>query len=172
MTGPDSLRQVAQSRAPWSVWWGIVFLFALFGLIVLAVIGPSPRGDHYEQIRAKRRLEILQATREDAKSLNNYAWIDKNKGKVRIPIERAMQLAATELAQKKPAAAGPIALPPPAAPASPAPSAAPAAPAAANNRPKAQPGVTTMPPASPAVPSAQPALSPAGTPISVPGKTP
>jgi hypothetical protein len=172
MSETDSLRQIAQSRAPWSVWWGIVFLFALFGVIVLALIGPSPRGDHYEQFRAKKRLEILQATREDAKSLNTYAWIDKNKGKVRIPIERAMQLAATELAQKKPAAAGPIALPSPAAQTSPAPSAATATPAAANNRPKAQPGATAMPQASPAVPSEQPALSPAGTPIPVPGKTP
>lgn len=159
MTDTDSLRQIAQSRAPWSAWFGIVFLFALFGMIVLALIGPSPRGDRYEQIRAKKRLEILQTAREEAKVLNTYGWVDKSKGTVRIPIERAMQLAATELAQKKPAAAGPIALPQPPAQASPVPAAA--------------------PPASPAVPSGKPAVtpaasapSPAGTPTPVPGKTP
>ena len=92
----------------------------------LAVIGPSPRGDNYEQTRAKKRFDILkQAREEDAKALNGYAWIDKAKGTVRIPIDRAMQLAATELAQKKPAPAGPIALAQP-APAAPAASATPA----------------------------------------------
>src|SRR4051812_33975830 len=116
MTDTESLRQVAQGRAPFSTWLGIVLLFAVFAVIVLALIGPSPRGNNYEEIRAKKRLEVVKAAREeDAKALGGYAWADKAKGTVRIPIERAMQLTATELAQKKPAAAGAIALttPPP-----------------------------------------------------------
>src|SRR6266516_4014855 len=129
MADVESIRQIAHSRAPLSTWLGIVLLFALFGVIVLAVIGPLPRGTDYEETRAKKRIENLKTAREDAeKALNSYAWIDKNKGVVRIPISRAMELTVAELAQKKPAPAGPIATP--AAETSPA-AAAPAAPAAA-----------------------------------------
>src|SRR5437870_2961848 len=82
-------------------------------------------------------MENLKTSREDAdKALNTYAWIDKNKGVVRIPIRRAMELTIAQLAQQKPAAAGPIAAPasaeatagkPEAQAASPAPAAQPAA---------------------------------------------
>src|SRR5882724_1582159 len=106
MTDAESIRQVARARAPFSAWLGIVLLFVLFGVIVLAVIGPAPRGDTYEQKRAKAREEKLKVAREeDAKALGSYAWIDKSKGTARIPIERAMELTVTELAQKRPAAA-------------------------------------------------------------------
>jgi hypothetical protein len=89
-----------------------VCLFVLFGLIVLAVIGPSPRGSDYEQTRAQKRMERLKTLREETeKELTTYAWVDKNKGVARIPIDRAMELTVAELAQKKPAPAGPIATP-------------------------------------------------------------
>ena len=193
MADAESLRQVAQSRAPFSAWLGIMFLFALFGVIVLAIIGPSPRGDNYEQTRAKKRFEILKTEREeDTKALTTYAWIDKTKGSVRIPIERAMQLTAAELAQKKPAPANPIAAPATpesATPAGPGPVApAPSPTAAAKPTPKAtsvagpqsenrgQPAAAANPPAAPPGTqpggSATPVQSPAGTPLPVPGKTP
>jgi hypothetical protein len=152
MADAESIRQVAQSRAPFSTWLGVVLLFALFGVIVLAVIGPAPRGDDYEQKRAKAREEKLKTVREeDAKALTSYAWIDKNKGVARIPVARAMELTVAELAQKKPEPAGPIATPEPAAP-----------------------GATTGAPAAPAAPSASPApaQSPPGSPTPVPAKTP
>ena len=192
MADAESLRQVAQSRAPFSAWLGIMFLFALFGVIVLAIIGPSPRGDNYEQTRAKKRFEILKTEREeDTKALTTYAWIDKTKGSVRIPIERAMQLTAAELAQKKPAPANPIAAPAtpaPAAPAGPGPAATAAPSPSVKSTPKAtsvagpesenrgQPAAAANPPAAP--PGTQPGAaatpvqSPAGTPLTVPGKTP
>jgi uncharacterized protein (DUF58 family) len=112
MAGTESLRQVAHARAPWSVWFGIVLLFALFGLIVLAIIGPSQRGSDYEEVRAKKRVENLKTVREEAdKALTTYGWIDKDKGVARIPIERAMELTVADLAKQKPAPAGPIATP-------------------------------------------------------------
>ena len=112
MAGTESLRQVAHARASWSVWFGIVLLFALFGVIVLAIIGPAPRGSDYEEGRAKKRVENLKTVREEAdKALTTYGWIDKSKGVARIPIERAMELTVAELAKQKPAAAGPIATP-------------------------------------------------------------
>ena len=112
MSDTESLRQVALGRAPWSVWFGIVLLFALFGVIVLAIIGPAPRGSDFEEVRAKKRVENLKTVREEAdKALTTYGWIDKTKGVARIPIERAVELTVAELAKQKPAPAGPIATP-------------------------------------------------------------
>ncbi len=69
------------------------------------------------------RVDKLKAVREEASAaLQGYAWVDKAKGTVRVPIQRAMELTVAELAQKKPVPANPIA---PEVP--PVPSAAPAA---------------------------------------------
>jgi len=153
MTDTESLRQVVHARAPWSTWFGIVLLFALFGVIVLAIIGPTPRGSDYEETRAKKRMENLKTLREEAdKALATYGWLDKNKGVARIPIERAMELTVADLAKQKPAPAGPIAAPEAQATAGATASPAPASPAPAGS---AQPG------ASPAAsPSAQAPASP------------
>jgi hypothetical protein len=128
MAETQSAHTIAYTRAPFSTWLGIVCLFVLFGLIVLAVIGPSPRTSDYEETRAKKRMERLKTLHEESqKELTTYAWVDKNKGVARIPIDRAMELTVADLAKKKPAPAGPIAAP--AAPAPPAgASPAPAAP--------------------------------------------
>ena len=112
MAETQSAHSIAYSRAPFSTWLGIVCLFVLFGLIVLAVIGPSPRTSDYEETRAKKRMEKLKTLREETqKDLTTYAWVDKNKGVARIPIDRAMEVTVADLAQKKPAPAGPIATP-------------------------------------------------------------
>jgi len=182
-----------QSPAPFSTWVGVVLLFALFGVIVVAVIGPTPRGDNYEQMRAEARAKKLKDARdEDTKTLTSYAWVDKNKGTVRLPIDRAMELTVADLANKKPAPAYAIAAPESsAAPggavsASPAPSASPQSsgtpkptsvagrnseargqPAAAVNppavQPGTQPGASATPAAAPKSSGAPPAASPSGT---------
>ena len=168
MADPESLRQVVHSRAPLSTWFGIVLLFALFGVIVLAVIGPAPRGSVYEETRAKKRMENLKASRDDAtKALTTYGWIDKNKGVARIPITRAMELTIAQLAQQKPAPAGPIATPEPQAPpasASPAPAGSPQPGAA-----RASVSHPAQAPASPPPPTGQ---SSPGSPSPAPAKTP
>jgi hypothetical protein len=173
MADTDSLRQVAQSRASLSTWVGIVLLFALFGIIVLAIIGPAPRGSSYEETRAKKRVETLKTTRDEAtKTLTTYGWIDKNKGTAHIPIDRAMELTVAELAQKKPAPAGPIAAPEaqsPAAPASPAPASP--APAGSPQSSPAQPGVSPSARA-PASPPPQAPQSLSGSHSPEPAKTP
>jgi hypothetical protein len=202
MADVASIRQRVQSRAPFSTWLGVVLLFSLFGVIVLAVIGPSPRGDDYEQKRAKAREEKLKTAREeDTKALNTYGWIDKNKGVARIPVAQAMELTIAELAQKKPAPAGPIATPESAASPALAGTAAPSPVASAAPQPsgtpkptsvagpssesRGQPAAAIIPPpvppgtqpggsASPAVSPARAAATPGGSaqPSPVPGKTP
>ena len=151
MADPDAIRQIAHSRAPLGAWLGIVLLFALFGLIVLTIIGPSPRGSDFEESRAKKRVENLKTLREEAdKDLKTYAWVDKNKGVTRIPIARAMELTVADLAKQKPAPAGPITTPEPQATASPAS----ASPAPAGASPAASPPRTQSSPAASASPGA------------------
>jgi len=121
-----------QSRTPFSTWFGVVLLFVLFGVIAVVIVGPAPRGDTFEKMRAENRMKKLKDARDqDEKALNGYAWVDKNKGTVRLPIDRAMELTVADLANKKPAPAGPIATP--------AASAAPGGAAAASPAPTASP---------------------------------
>src|SRR5713226_8910439 len=178
-----------QSRVPFSTWVGVVLLFALFGAIVVAVIGPAPRGDTYEKMRAEARAKKLKDMRdEDGKALTAYAWVDKNKGTVRLPIDRAMELTVADLASKKPAPAYAIAAPESsaapggAAAATPAPSASPEANgtpkptsvAGQNSEARGQPAAAVNPPAlqpstQPGA-SASPAASPAASPSVSPGQ--
>jgi hypothetical protein len=165
MAETQSAHSIAYSRAPLSTWLGIVCLFLLFGLIVLAIIGPSPRTSDYEEARAKKRIEKLKALREEnQKELTTYTWLDKNKGVARIPIDRAMELTVADLAQKKPAPAGPIATPASAEaaagkPAQGAPASASASPAAFQQPGAAQPAQSSAPAGSPTGPSPAPGAS-------------
>ena len=165
MADIPSARSIAYTRAPFSTWLGIVCLFGLFGLIVLAVIGPSPRTSDYEEARAKKRMEKLKALHEETqKDLTTYAWVDKNKGVARIPVDRAMEVTVADLAQKKPAPAGPIATPASAEAtagkpaAQTAPAGASPAPASSRQPGTAQPAQSSAPAGSPA---GQGAASPA-----------
>ena len=171
MADTQSAHTIAYSRAPFSTWLGIVCLFVLFGLIVLAVIGPSPRTSDYEETRAKKRMEKLKALHEETqKDLTTYAWVDKNKGVARIPIDLAMEVTVADLAQKKPAPAGPIATPPaqtapagasPAAPQGTAVSSSPAEGAAKAGPPSS--GAASPPPATQQSPPAPASPAPATT---------
>src|SRR5260370_16932763 len=115
----DSEQIRTLSPAPCSTWVGVVLLLALVGAIGVAVVGPSPRGDTYEQMRAEARAKKLKDARdEDAKALTTYAWVDKNKGTVRLPINRAMELTVADLANTNPPPA--YATPPPQSSAPPA----------------------------------------------------
>jgi hypothetical protein len=55
---------------------------------------PRLRPNPIDQTTAVEELEELRA-REDA-ILNNYGWVDREAGIVRIPIERAMELVVEE----------------------------------------------------------------------------
>ena len=154
MADIESSRRIDYSPAPFSTWLGIVCLFVLFGVIVLAVVGPLPRGTDYEETRAKKRIEQLKTLREEnQKELTTYAWADKNKGVARIPIDRAMELTVADLAQKKPAPAGPIATP-----------TAQTTPAGVSPAPAAPQGATSPSPAAQQSPSVPTSPVPATTP--------
>ncbi|MBA2432181.1 MAG: hypothetical protein H0V56_08710 [Chthoniobacterales bacterium] len=160
---------IRESRPTFTAWIGVVLLFCVFGLITLVVMAAMPRGDRYEQKRGEARAERLKTAREEAdKSLHEYAWVDKEKGVARVPIQRAMELAIAELAQKQPAPAGAIA--PGAdqpglqvtAPGVPAPAPAPGADPEATPKATAVTGPDSMHGAEPAA-AAQPPGAPPGT---------
>ncbi len=158
MAAPIPVPNFARTPTPFVAWVGVILLFVLFGLAVGVLIGLSPRGDNYEAKRAQARAEKWKTAHDDAmKDLHSYAWVDKDKGVARIPIERAMELTLAQLAQKKPAPANPIATPSPAAGVSPGASAD----SLATQTGAAQPSAT---------PSAGPSASVTPKPTSIEGK--
>jgi hypothetical protein len=124
----ELMKAAAHSRPLWLVLAGGFLLLLLFVIAVrlLTALAPAPQEDAARAAERTKAHQELEA--ENAKKLQNYAWVDKAKGTVQIPIERAMELAMAELNSKKPTAAGPIATPAPSPAASPAASPAPAAP--------------------------------------------
>jgi hypothetical protein len=98
-----------QPRSTFGTWLGIVLLFAIFGVFVWVVMGAMPRGDNYERKRSEARVEKLKTAREEYKKASEgYGWVDKEKGVARIPVQRAMEVAMADLAQRKPMPANPI----------------------------------------------------------------
>ena len=75
---------------------GVLGTFLLVALLVLAMrhyTRPAPVGAN----RVEERFKFLQDQRAaDAKALNEYDWTDKEKGIVRLPVQRAMELTLQE----------------------------------------------------------------------------
>lgn len=114
----------------WPVFLGslvLVLLFAILAKLFLASTGPVPDEDAARAAERSKALEELNA--ENKQKLETYAWADKAKGTVQMPIQQAMEMTIRELNSREPAPAGPInALAPAAAPSTDAaPAAAPAA---------------------------------------------
>jgi hypothetical protein len=90
--------------------------------------------------REQRLKNLADLAVENQKTLASYHWVDKEKGIVGVPIDRAMELEIADLSAKHPHAAGPITLPAPSP--TPAPSGSPAqkpAPSPATSQPSASP---------------------------------
>lgn len=104
--------------------WGILG-FTLFGAACVFLLRWGGNFETVEAERGRQRLETrLTLQKDDQTRLNSYGWVDKNKGIVHVPIERALALEFSAL-KNKPVKAGPAIPPPPAV--APAPAPAPAA---------------------------------------------
>jgi hypothetical protein len=121
------MKAAAQPKPLWIVLAGGFALLLLFVLAVrlLTELAPAPDVDAARAAERAKAHDELQA--ENTKKLQDYAWVDKAKGTVQVPIERAMELTIAELNSKGPTPAGPIATPAPSPAASPAASPSPAA---------------------------------------------
>src|SRR5437879_8928103 len=75
---------------------GIFGTFLIVAMLVLAMrhyTQPAPVGAK----RVEERYKFLQDQRAaDAKAINEYDWVDKDKGIVRLPIQRAVELTLQE----------------------------------------------------------------------------
>src|SRR6516164_7440123 len=105
----------------------VVMILLFVGLVALLVEQRKHVQTHDEAQKEQRLKNLAELNAENEKILTQYHWVDKAKGVVGIPIDRAMNLVLTELQSIQPHAAGPIATPPPAASPSPGASPTPAA---------------------------------------------
>ncbi len=91
----------------------LVVLLAFVGLVWFVTYERKVIASHDAQRRDLRLKNLDDLTVENQKILTNYRWIDKGKGIVAIPIERAMELVIPDLSANHPHAAGPITPPVP-----------------------------------------------------------
>ncbi|MBK8177683.1 MAG: hypothetical protein IPK67_02000 [Planctomycetes bacterium] len=87
--------------APPTLIAGAVVLVAASALVLLLV--PALQARRVEELKAQRGwtstpAETTQTKASQAARIASYAWIDREKGVVAIPIERAMELVAGEAA--------------------------------------------------------------------------
>ncbi|HZC36680.1 MAG TPA: hypothetical protein VE242_13745 [Chthoniobacterales bacterium] len=116
----------------------LVVLLVFAGMVWFVTYQRQLTASFDHQRRDERLKNLSDLNAENQKVLTSYRWIDKGKGIVGIPIDRAMQLEVADLAATRPHAAGPITLTVP----SPSPSAAQkpvSSPAPASNQPPPNP---------------------------------
>jgi hypothetical protein len=121
------MESAAQPTTLWRVIAGGMILLLVFVLVVRLLTDLAPIPDEDAERAAERAKAYADLQAENAKKLEAYAWVDKAKGTVQIPIARAMELAIVELNSRQPAPAGPIATPAPSPEVSPAASPSPTA---------------------------------------------
>jgi hypothetical protein len=127
----------------------LVLLFCGLAWFVIQERDAIPTPDDVQKEKRVKNLADLNTANE--KVLTEYRWVDKPKGIIGIPIERAMGLILADLQTNKPHPAGPLTTPATAGQA-PSPTPAPAQPASV--QPAAPQPAATKPPA-----PAQPAPS-------------
>jgi hypothetical protein len=94
----------------------LVMILLFVGLAIFLVSQRENIPTVDEQTAEVRLKNLAELNAENQRILTQYHWVDKNKGVVGIPINRAMDLVTAQLQANKPHAAGPI-NPPAAAPA-------------------------------------------------------
>lgn len=76
--------------------------FAIFVVILLVAYLPNkaaPAGDGVKT-PAERKAALAELRGKEHTTATTYAWVDKDKGVVRLPIERAVELTIQEHAKK------------------------------------------------------------------------
>src|ERR1700730_2358509 len=87
----------------------MVLLFCGFVFFLVSQGQSIPK---VEEVKAQGRLKNLaDLNSENQKVLTQYRWVDKSKGVVGVPIDRAMELVVADFQLNKPHPSGPVALP-------------------------------------------------------------
>lgn len=97
---PTTETTTPRTKSIWPMFVGGLVMFAFFAVAGQWLLTVGNRGLLDEEtIRAKERRDILVKVKLDnADLLSGYAWIDRAKGTVRIPLDRAVELTTATLA--------------------------------------------------------------------------
>ena len=94
--------------------WAMLLLLLFWGATIWLTGWQGGDADPEEGQRAELRTKTLAELRADnARKLESYAWLDRAKGTVQIPIAEAMKLVLADINKARPRAAYPVATPAP-----------------------------------------------------------
>ena len=92
--------------------WAMLMILLFLGATLWLTGWQGGDADPEEVQRAELRIKTLAELRADnAKKLESYAWVDRAKGSVQIPIGEAMKLVLADINKTQPQAAYPVAKP-------------------------------------------------------------
>jgi hypothetical protein len=76
--------------------------FAIFGLILLVAYLPKKVESVGDGVKTpeQRKAALAELHGKEQTAASTYAWVDKEKGVVRLPIDRAVELVIQEHAKK------------------------------------------------------------------------
>ncbi len=107
-TDPTTLRRHFSARRALTILAG----FALFVVLVQLVRQPMapvqievsqvPEEERWKFDAAARARRLADLRAREAREATTYGWVDQAQGVVRLPIDRAMELTARELAAPRP----------------------------------------------------------------------
>ncbi|MEI6338370.1 MAG: hypothetical protein WCQ57_07280 [Verrucomicrobiota bacterium] len=110
--------QTPDSHKPsfWPVLLGGIALVLVFAFAVKILMASTPALPEEDAARAVERAKArVDLEAENKMKLETYAWTDKAKGAVQIPITQAMELTVAAAQGRQPQPAGPVATPVPVA---------------------------------------------------------
>jgi len=94
-------------NTPLIIIYGMIFAVLIFVAVVVmnGFFHQMQSAEQHRKYYAQQPQELLDIRSQQQLRLEGYSWVDQPGGMVRIPIERAMQLTAAELAAQQRAAA-------------------------------------------------------------------
>ncbi len=108
--GPEQLERLQKEgfdrsdpSGPWVVGFtvGIVVTLVVVVMAVHYLYEATLQNKEFEQVLSVDSTELREIRTAEAEQLNHYRYVDKQKGIVRLPIDRAIDLFAAEAAQGK-----------------------------------------------------------------------
>jgi hypothetical protein len=81
-------------NTPLIVTIGVLFVVLTFVLIIMLQVYfyQAQTKEYQTKVIEPKAVELSGYLADQATELHNYGWIDRDQGKVKIPIERAMEL--------------------------------------------------------------------------------
>ncbi|MFZ5494518.1 MAG: hypothetical protein ACOZE5_04170 [Verrucomicrobiota bacterium] len=81
----------------------VILCFAAFGWLARRVYVPQPTAIPSltgELTPAERKARLTELRTKEHEAATTYGWVDQPKGVVRLPLDRAIELTARDLAKK------------------------------------------------------------------------